>query len=76
MARKEVYDTGKPIWEARADVQTAIDALEYYSGLAPTIAGEIHLYVEVLWSMLLHIPESFFNYIFKEAVFMQKNNYL
>uniref|UniRef100_H2Y864 Aldehyde dehydrogenase domain-containing protein n=1 Tax=Ciona savignyi TaxID=51511 RepID=H2Y864_CIOSA len=40
IARIEVYDTGKPIQEARMDVQTAIDALEYYGGIASTICGQ------------------------------------
>ena len=44
VARREVYDTGKPIWEARIDVQTAIDAVEYYSGLAPTICGKFSIF--------------------------------
>ncbi|CAK8673626.1 unnamed protein product [Clavelina lepadiformis] len=40
MARIEVYDTGKPIWEARADVQTAIDSLEYFGGIASALCGQ------------------------------------
>ncbi|XP_078605110.1 4-trimethylaminobutyraldehyde dehydrogenase-like [Branchiostoma floridae x Branchiostoma japonicum] len=36
----ETRDTGKPIYEARMDIWTAIDAIEYFSGLAPTIAGQ------------------------------------
>nr|CAB3221097.1 4-trimethylaminobutyraldehyde dehydrogenase [Phallusia mammillata] len=40
VARLEVFDTGKPIWEARGDVQTAVDALEYFSGIASTLCGQ------------------------------------
>jgi len=40
MARVECYDTGKPIWEARYDIDTAIDALQYFGGLASSLHGE------------------------------------
>nr|XP_018670189.1 4-trimethylaminobutyraldehyde dehydrogenase [Ciona intestinalis] len=40
IARMEVYDTGKPIQEARVDVQTAIDSIEYFSGIASTLCGQ------------------------------------
>ncbi|XP_071948461.1 4-trimethylaminobutyraldehyde dehydrogenase A-like isoform X2 [Antedon mediterranea] len=40
LAELEVYNNGKPIWEARVDVQSVIDGLEYNSGLAPTISGQ------------------------------------
>lgn len=40
IAHLEVTDTGKSIWEARLDVQTAIDSLVYFAGLAPTICGQ------------------------------------
>ena len=39
MARVECHDTGKPIWEARFDIYTAIDALQYYGGLASSLHG-------------------------------------
>ena len=39
IAKVEVRDTGKPIWEARADVETCGELLEFYGGLAPTIIG-------------------------------------
>ena len=32
-------DNGKPIWEARADLESVISSLEYYGGLAPAIVG-------------------------------------
>ena len=35
----EVTDTGKPIWEAKADVTGCADVIEYYAGLAPTVVG-------------------------------------
>ncbi|XP_076036755.1 4-trimethylaminobutyraldehyde dehydrogenase A-like [Oratosquilla oratoria] len=40
IARLEVRDTGKPIWEARVDILSCADALEYYGGLAPGIVGQ------------------------------------
>jgi len=40
IARVEVSDTGKPIWEARLDVQTAVDSLQYYGGLAANLSGQ------------------------------------
>jgi len=39
IARLDVNDNGKPIWEARADMETVIACLEYYGGLAPAIVG-------------------------------------
>ena len=39
IARLDVVDNGKPIWEARADMETVISCLEYYGGLAPAIVG-------------------------------------
>lgn len=34
-------DNGKPIWEARMDMETVIGAFEYFGGIAPTIVGNI-----------------------------------
>merc|ERR1719295_1482405 len=39
IARLDVNDNGKPIWEARMDVESVIASLEYYGGLAPAIVG-------------------------------------
>ena len=39
MARVECTDTGKPIWEARFDITTAIDALQYFGGLVADLHG-------------------------------------
>jgi len=39
IARLDVQDNGKPIWEARADMETVIACLEYYGGVAPAIVG-------------------------------------
>jgi len=39
IAKLDVNDNGKPIWEARADMETVIACLEYYGGLAPAIVG-------------------------------------
>lgn len=38
-AKAEVHDTGKPIWEARYDIEGCADAIEFYGGLAPAVAG-------------------------------------
>ena len=43
IAKVEVRDTGKPIWEARADVETCGELLEFYGGLAPTIIGFLYM---------------------------------
>lgn len=41
LATLEVYDTGKPIAEAReVDVHSGADALEFFAGLAPGIKGD------------------------------------
>ena len=41
LARLETLDTGKPIQETLAvDVQSGADCLEYYGGIAATLAGE------------------------------------
>lgn len=40
ISRLEVQDTGKPIWEARLDIASCADALEYYGGMAPVIVGQ------------------------------------
>ena len=36
----ETLDTGKPIWEARFDIQSCADSVEYYGGLAASISGK------------------------------------
>ncbi|XP_071102502.1 4-trimethylaminobutyraldehyde dehydrogenase-like [Haliotis cracherodii] len=40
LARTEVLDTGKPIWEARYDIQGCADTIDYYGGLAAAITGD------------------------------------
>jgi betaine-aldehyde dehydrogenase len=41
LARLETLDTGKPIQETSAvDVASGADAIEYFAGVAPTLAGE------------------------------------
>lgn len=40
LAQNEVLDNGKPIWEARMDMETVIGSLEFYAGLAPTLYGQ------------------------------------
>lgn len=39
-ARLEVTNNGKPIWEARCDIQSAIDAIDFYAGLSPSMTGQ------------------------------------
>lgn len=36
----EMIDTGKPIWEAVADINGCADVLEYYGGIAASIKGQ------------------------------------
>ena len=36
----ETLDSGKPIWEARYDIQGCSDTLDYYGGLAAGISGK------------------------------------
>ena len=40
LAKFEVIDNGKPIWETRMDIDTVIASLEYYGSLAGAIKGE------------------------------------
>jgi len=40
IAKLDVKDNGKPIWEARMDVESVISCLEYYGGVAPSIVGQ------------------------------------
>lgn len=40
LVHAEVKDTGKPIWEVRFDMDGCADSVEYYAGLAATIAGK------------------------------------
>lgn len=40
LAQNEVLDNGKPIWEARMDMDTVIGCLEFFGGVAPSIYGQ------------------------------------
>ncbi|RDD43494.1 Aldehyde dehydrogenase family 9 member A1-B [Trichoplax sp. H2] len=40
IARLEVRDTGKPISEARCDVESAAECFEYFGGIAATLSGQ------------------------------------
>jgi len=40
LAKMDVVDNGKPIWEARMDLETVIDSLTYYGGMASSIVGQ------------------------------------
>ena len=35
IAKMEVQDSGKPIWEARIDVQSVADTLNYFASVVP-----------------------------------------
>ncbi|XP_054769349.2 4-trimethylaminobutyraldehyde dehydrogenase A-like [Lytechinus pictus] len=39
-ARLETTNNGKPIWEARCDIESAINAIDFYAGLAPSLTGQ------------------------------------
>ena len=39
IARLDVKDNGKPIWEARFDILGCADTMQYYGGLASSIVG-------------------------------------
>ena len=40
LAVLETRNNGKPIWEARYDIENVAEALDYFGGLAPGIVGE------------------------------------
>ena len=40
LAKFEVIDNGKPIWEARMDIDTVTASLEFYGGIAASIVGQ------------------------------------
>lgn len=44
-------DTGKPIWEARADILACADALEFFGGVAPIVKGWRILCVFQWWKL-------------------------
>ena len=45
IARTEVLDTGKPIWESRFDILNCADVLQFYGGLASSVVGICLFYV-------------------------------
>ena len=47
LAYIEVMDIGKPIIEARADVQTAIDAMHYCGGNTSLLSGETAVSLDI-----------------------------
>lgn len=53
----ETLDTGKPIWEARFDIQSCADTIDYYGGLAAGISGEF-----------LQVPGGSFAYTVREPI--------
>ena len=40
LAQLEVENNGKPIWEARLDIQSCADCFRYFGGIASTISGK------------------------------------
>lgn len=52
-------DNGKPLWEAKKEVATAVSWTEYYAGWATKLTGE---------TIPLSLPGSFLNYTVREPV--------
>jgi acyl-CoA reductase-like NAD-dependent aldehyde dehydrogenase len=52
-------DNGKPLWEAKKEVGTAVSWTEYYAGWATKITGE---------TIPISLPGSFLNYTVREPV--------
>ncbi len=40
LAQLEVENNGKPIWEARLDIQSCADCFLYFGGIASTVSGK------------------------------------
>ena len=40
LAKVEVTDTGKPIWEARFDIEGCADSIDFFAALATTLFGK------------------------------------
>jgi len=40
LAQLEVLNNGKPIWEARLDIQSCADCFQYFGGIASTMTGK------------------------------------
>ncbi|KAF6030001.1 hypothetical protein EB796_011692 [Bugula neritina] len=40
LAKTEVEDTGKPIWEARLDILGCAEAIEFLGGVVPSVKGD------------------------------------
>ncbi|XP_063421468.1 4-trimethylaminobutyraldehyde dehydrogenase-like [Mytilus trossulus] len=57
LARTEVLDTGKPIYEARMDIAGCADTIDYYGGMAAGISGEF-----------LQLSNGNFNYTMREPL--------
>lgn len=39
LAELETLDTGKPLWEARADIEACADSFELFAGFIPSFVG-------------------------------------
>ena len=55
IAKLEVINNGKPITEALVDIDIAWQTIEYYAGMAGTLAGrrKLHLYYQMLYTQFL-----------------------
>lgn len=56
LARLEARDTGKPMAQARADIQVAARYFEYYGGAADKLHGEVVPYLGDFHVVVLHEP--------------------
>jgi acyl-CoA reductase-like NAD-dependent aldehyde dehydrogenase len=57
LAQLEVENNGKPIWEARLDIQSCADCFLYFGGIASTVSGK-HI----------QLPNSSFGLIKRESL--------
>ncbi|CAM1294846.1 ALDH9A1 (predicted) [Pycnogonum litorale] len=56
LVNMEVIDTGKPIWEARVDIDGCADSIEYYGGIASTLKGDHIPLPGQNFAMVVHEP--------------------
>ena len=64
LAKTEVHDTGKPLWEAEFDIDGCADTVEYYAGLAPTIAGSLFWLTTYIFAVLAVLEQFFIIYMY------------
>ena len=44
----EVLDTGKAIWEVRADINACVDTMNYYAAIAQSIKGFTYISIIII----------------------------